>query len=236
MLTLGIDTSAVTASVALTEDGRVIADLSVTGGLTHSEHLIPMIEDALRFTGKTARDIGLFAVDVGPGSFTGVRIGVSTVKGMAFDGRVPCVAVSTLEALAYRLLGFDGCICPVMDARRGEFYNALFKTENGRLVRLTPDRAIAASDLDAELRDHGGAFVNGDGAEKYVSMSALPLKLARPDLVRQNAAAVALVGERLYREGKAVTCDSLSPLYLRVPQAERVYNMKNKNEKGETKK
>ena len=229
MLTLGIDTSAVTASAALVSDGEVVSECSVTGALTHSEHLVPMINDVLAFAGKRIGDVSLFAVNAGPGSFTGLRIGVSTVKGLAFAGGVPCAAVSTLEALAMRLAPYSSVLCPVMDARRNEFYNALFTVRDGALVRLTPDRAISADELKSELAPFERVIVNGDGADKLLSLIGLPgVFRADAALIRQNAVQTALIGERMKKENLTVSCEKLSPVYLRIPQAERVYNEKTK--------
>ena len=232
MLTLGIDTSATTASVALVQNGQLISDFSLTGGLTHSEHLVGMIENALHYAGLSAREIDLFAVSNGPGSFTGIRIGVSTVKGLAFAQDKPCVGVSTLEALAYRLRLFNGVLCPVMDARRNEFYNALFSCKDQVITRLTPDRAISASDLEKELASLEASLVNGDGAQKLMGLfpKSLPAQLAPQGQLRQSAVEVALLGESYHQQQKSVSCHTLSPVYLRMPQAERELLQKQKGE------
>lgn len=239
MLTLGIDTSAVTASAALVRDGEVVCECSVTGALTHSEHLVPMISAVLSFAGRKIGDVSLFAVNVGPGSFTGLRIGVSTVKGLAFAHGIPCAAVSTLEALAMRLVPYNAVLCPVMDARRNEFYNALFTVRDGVLERLTPDRAISAADLAKELKKYERVIVNGDGADKLLSLINVPgARRADAALIRQNAVQTALIGEMIEKEGLSVTCEKLSPVYLRVPQAERVFNEKqtqNRNSRSDKK-
>lgn len=225
MLILAIDTSAVTATAAVAEwDGKGIKKFSlstVNNGLTHSETLFPLIDNALNTFGKTIKDVALFAVSAGPGSFTGVRIGVSSIKGLAFDGR-PVAEVSTLEALAENI-GAEGVICPLMDARRGVFYNALFKKTNGKLERLTPDRAIDAAALSAELETYGTAYICGDGAALYESMHTGTALLVNPPLCGryQNALSVAVCGGRMYEEGKTVTAQELNTIYLRKPQAER---------------
>ncbi len=222
MLILGLDTSAVTASVGLVRDGEVLCDFSLTGGLTHSEHLVPMIENCLDYCALTPAQIDAFAVSVGPGSFTGLRIGVSTVKGLAFAEGKPCIPVGTLPALALAMAASEGVVCPVMDARRGEFYNALFRCENGRLERLTPDRAIAAEALKEELCSFERVWVNGDGTDKLLSLVELPCLCRAPaPLIRQSGARVALIGEDEWRKGHFCTPNDLSPLYLRKPQAER---------------
>ena len=164
MKILAMDSSAVVASVALCEDGRLLAEYTVNNGNTHSETLLPMAESLLKQFSLTAADIGLFAVSAGPGSFTGVRIGAATVKGLAFGMNVPCAEVSTLEALAHNLSARDGLICPVMNARRSQVYTALFRCSEGKLERLLPDSAMAISELDGILAKYGEpvSFV-GDG-------------------------------------------------------------------------
>ena len=222
MLTLAIDTSAVTASVAIVKDSSVISEFSLTGGLTHSEHLIPMIESCLKYSALSCDDIELFAVSNGPGSFTGLRIGIASIKGLAFKNNTPCVGVSTLEALALRLSGIDGVICPAMDARRNEFYNALFTFENGELKRLCSDRAISSDDLKKELSSYEKVIINGDGAYKlHKLIGDERIVCANPQFIRQNAAAVALLAEKKYKNGEYVTPEKLSAVYLRLPQAQR---------------
>ena len=142
---LSVDSSAVTASVALTDGERIIKNEFVKSGLTHSETLLPMIERVMQ--GHSFDELDALAVCAGPGSFTGVRIGVATVKGIAFTRNLPCIPVSTLEAIAHNFTGESAVICAVMDARRMQFYNALFKAENGVITRLCEDRAISADDL-----------------------------------------------------------------------------------------
>lgn len=225
MLILAIDTSAVTATAAVAEwDGKEIKRFSlstVNNGLTHSETLFPLIDNALSTFGKGINDVELFAVSAGPGSFTGVRIGVSAVKGLAFDGR-PIASVSTLEALAENI-GAEGIVCPLMDARRGVFYNALFKKTGGVLERLTPDRAINAEALSAELAEYGEAYICGDGAALYETLHSGEARLVKPSLCGryQNALSVAVCGARQYALGQTVNAPELNTIYLRKPQAER---------------
>ena len=139
------DSTAKTASVALCENNILLAEFTQNGGNTHSETLLPMVESALKTLGLRADDIDLFACSAGPGSFTGVRIGAATIKGLAFAKGKPCVGVSTLEALAYNLVGYEGLICPVMNARRSQVYTALFRSNGEVLERLMDDSAIAIS-------------------------------------------------------------------------------------------
>ena len=166
MLILAFESSARAASAALLKDGKLLSQYTQCSGLTHSRTLLPMGEDMLKNAELTLGDVDLLAVAHGPGSFTGIRIGVSMVKGLAWALDKPCVGVSTLEAMAWHGLSAGGLICPVMDARRSQVYNALFSVENGRPVRLTEDRPISLDDLAQELGSYDWpAFLVGDGAE-----------------------------------------------------------------------
>ena len=223
MLILALDSTAVVASVALCRDDTPIAAFTVKNGNTHSETLLPMVESVLKTAGYTVDDVDLFACSVGPGSFTGVRIGVSTVKGLAFGKNKPCVAVSTLEALAENLIPCEGILCPVMNARRGQVYNALFRCENGQLIRLCEDRAISALDLEAELLTmNKPVFFSGDGVGEIdrLCKQIKPGKVSGY-LIDQNAVSVAKCANRAYLKGAHCTDAELSPVYLRLPQAER---------------
>lgn len=223
MLILAMDSTAVAASVALLSDGAPLAAFHLNNGNTHSETLLPMAESVLRCTGKTVNDIDLFAVSAGPGSFTGVRIGVATVKGLAFGKGKPCVGVSTLEALAENLVPTGGLLCPVMNARRGQVYNALFRVENGALTRLCPDRALSVEELEAELLTYSEPVtLCGDGAEPVKnSFTKCDVALPSLTLIEQNAVSVALCAARMAKEGRTCTDKELKPVYLRMPQAER---------------
>ena len=152
MKILALDSTAIAASVALCEDGELLGEYTVRNGNTHSQTLLPMVESLLAFFECTADDIDLFAASAGPGSFTGVRIGAATLKGLAFGTNKPCIGVSTLESLAYNLIGQNGLICPVMNARRKQVYTALFRAKNGQMERLMPDSALAITELDELLR------------------------------------------------------------------------------------
>ena len=221
MLILAFESSARAASVALVEDGRLISQYSQCSGLTHSRTLLPMAEDMLKNAELSLDKVDLFAVAHGPGSFTGVRIGVSTVKGLAWAANKPCVGVSTLEAMAWHGLAAGGLVCPVMDARRSQVYNALFKVENGRPVRLCEDRPIALSQLAEELRTlNAPAFLIGDGAElaeKYLREQAIPCTVAPENLRWQSAWGVAMAA----MDKTPGSADALLPVYLRLSQAER---------------
>lgn len=223
MLILGIDSTALTASAAVADirDGevRTYSVFTVKNKLTHSETLLPMAEQALAVYDARAEDLELLAVNAGPGSFTGVRIGVATVKGLAFARGIPCAAVSTLEALAEPFSGIDGVVCAAMDARRGQFYTALFAGGE----RLTQDDCLSAEGIKALLAERSGrVYLCGDGASLLASQLAEErISVINPVIRDQNALATALCGEKLFRAGKAVSGKELRPVYLRLPQAER---------------
>ena len=233
MLILSVDSSATPASVCL-YDGRIIAEYFVHTKLTHSQTLVTMIDSVLRVTGVSPRQIDCFAVNNGPGSFTGVRIGVSAVKGMAYAADKPCAAVSTLESMAYNCPAFSGVVCACMDARRQQVYNALFRVRDGSVERLCDDRAIGVDALLDELRRiEGPILLVGDGAELvYHSVKENNLiKLAPENLRYQRASSAAIIADGMCREGRTLSAASLMPSYLRLSQAER--EMQNKRKDGE---
>ena len=230
MKVLGIDTSAIVCSVALIEDQTVIAHKTVSDGLTHSETLLPLIKEILESSCTPLSALDGIAISHGPGSFTGLRIGISAAKGLAVSKNIPCIGVSTLEALAMNAIDLDGyVICPVMDARRGEFYNALFRTDNGKLLRLCEDRAIHGNLIAEELSSYERVLILGDGAEKFVAQNtSFENELAVESLRYQSGKSVAVLGLKAIAAGEAISCAELSPRYLRLPQAEREWNNKNK--------
>ena len=221
MLTLAFESSAKAASVALCEDGRLISQVIQCSGLTHSRTLLPMAEDLLKNAEMEMKQIDCFAVAQGPGSFTGIRIGIATVKGLAWAADKPCIGVSTLAAMAWNGVAAGGLICAVMDARRSEVYNALFRIEDGRPVRLCPDRAISLSALTEELRERGEApFLVGDGTElasAFFREQHLDHRVPPENVRWQNAWGVAMeaAGKKL------CTSQALLPVHLRLSQAER---------------
>ncbi|MDE7194741.1 MAG: tRNA (adenosine(37)-N6)-threonylcarbamoyltransferase complex dimerization subunit type 1 TsaB [Oscillospiraceae bacterium] len=214
---LGIDSSAVTAGCAL-YDGKIIAEQFLNNGHTHSETMLPMVESMLKNAGVSLADLDSIAVTAGPGSFTGLRIGIAAVKGMAVGAKKPCIAVSTLEAIAYNFIGFDRVVCACMDARCGQVYNALFKTEGGTVSRLCEDRAIRAEELSKELSDiEGNIVLAGDGAELMHNFTDRRYELAPYPLRYQRGSGVCLAAA-----GRdTVNAAALMPTYLRLPQAER---------------
>ena len=230
MLILSVDSSASPASVAL-YDNKMIAEYYTNTGLTHSQTLVAMIESVLSVTGIKADQIDLYAVNNGPGSFTGVRIGVSAVKGMAYADQKPCVAISTLESMAYNFLSSDAVICCSMDARRQQVYNALFRVKDGVVTRLCEDRAISVESLCEELkRFDERVILIGDGSELvYRSCSDNDRVRLAPDNLRfQRASSTALVAVEKAERGELIDAKALIPSYLRLSQAER--EMKSKQE------
>ena len=209
MRILALETAAKAVSAAITEDGKVLASGYQDTGLTHSRTLMPIVEGLLRNTGMTVGDLDAVAVSAGPGSFTGVRIGVST-----------------LAALARNVAFAGGLIVCAMDARRQQVYNALFEARDGAPARLTPDRAISLADLAEALRDDPRPkTVLGDGGQMcfdYLTAAGVPCRLAPAHLVKEDAVSVALEAEELARAGGLVTAQELAPVYLRPPQAERL--------------
>lgn len=225
MKTLAFDSTAKSASVAVLDDERLLALYDLDNGLTHSELLLPMAEELLRSLKLGIGDIGLFAAAVGPGSFTGVRIGAALVKGLAFGRDIPCASVSTLEALAENMRGIKGYVIPCMDARRGQTYTATFRSDGERLERLTDDRAIALSALADELRGLGGPiYIVGDGyavATKALRAAGIKTEDTPPLLIGQSAYSIGLVALRQFKDGTVGNDLTVNPTYLRMPQAER---------------
>ena len=225
MITLAFDSTAKAASVAVCDDEKLLALYNIDNGLTQSELLLPMAENMLKCLGLSFDDVGLLAAAVGPGSFTGVRIGVALVKGIAFNKNIPCVAVSTLDELAENLAGLDGIIVPVMDARRAQVYTATYRGEGGTLTKLTQDRAIAIAELAEELRPlDGPIYLVGDGyevAKRGLLAAGVEVKCTPSLLITENAYSVAVIAKRKYDRGEALTDLEIAPTYLRMPQAER---------------
>ena len=226
MKILSLDSSADVGTVAICEDDRLLAEMTVNTGNTHSESLLPTVEAVLKITGTDINDIDLFACSTGPGSFTGVRIGVATIKGIAYGKGKPCASISTLEALAQNLKGFNGIICPVMNARRNQVYNALFECKDSVITRLTPDRAISIEELDSELAEKNmPVYLCGDGygiTEKgfvHTKVCNVPYRMRLA-----SAYGVALCAIEAYNNKDVLNDASLVPIYLRPSQAERERN------------
>jgi tRNA threonylcarbamoyladenosine biosynthesis protein TsaB len=229
MKVLGINTSTVFGSVGLVDNGRVLGEYSLNLPITHSERLMASIDRILSDTKVPLDEIELFSVALGPGSFTGLRIGVSTVKGLAFGTGRPVVGISTLEALAYGVGNAGGEICPILDARKQEVYTARFQAASaGRLKRLTPDLVISPKDLAKQI--DGPVIFVGDGLESYGRF--LKRRLGRlasftpPDLGYVHGTVVARLGAGIFKRGKTLDPSSLVPTYIRRSEAEMKYEEK----------
>ena len=229
---LAIDTSGPVAGCAVMVDGRIVHSIVLCHGLTHSESIMPAVEDCMQASGLSCSEIDVFAAVAGPGSFTGVRIGVCAAKGFAHAVGKPCVAIHALEALAMNFYGFDGMVCPILDARRGQVYCALFDTRNGAPVRAAEDDAVALEALLERLPDDRRIMFAGDGLAVHAKtileklgeralIAPANLRDLRPDAVCALAA---------MKRDEWVEARELRPVYLRAPQAERERNARLKRE------
>lgn len=225
MKILAIETSAKSVSAAVVENGVPLASAYQNMGLTHSRTLMPLVDGMLSAAGLRVQDMDLLAAANGPGSFTGLRIGVSALKGLAWALEKPCCVVSTLAAMARNLAHMEGLIICAMDARRNQVYNALFLAHDGVLTRQCPDRAIGLAELAEEIKNRPEPkFVVGDGAGlcyNHLLEQDVPCRMAPPQLVMQNAVGVALAAEEMAAAGQVTTARDLVPVYLRLSQAER---------------
>ena len=223
MLILAFETTAKSCSVALHDGKKLLAESYQNSGLTHSQTLMVMAEDLLKVCGRTVADITHLAVAAGPGSFTGVRIGVSAAKGFAWGAELPVYGVSTLEAMALGLGVLEGHICCCMDARRKQVYNAIFLAEGGKLTRITEDRAISLEELQSELEHiDGPIYLVGDGAALAYQNLDIPELLLPPEhRQHQRASGVALAAIEAMNRGDSADGAALQPNYLRLSQAER---------------
>ena len=236
MMILGIDTTAVAASAAVLKDGNIVSECYLNAGLTHSQTMLELIDASLKLAGVTVQGVDCFAVAHGPGSFTGVRIGVSAVKGLSFPENKPCYGISTLEALANCADLEDCLICPVMDARCRQVYTALFRKENGTLCRVTEDEPLSLDELADRLSTYDEpVLLIGDGTE--VAFGHLSPRIGRVKKYSavfrfQHASGVAIAAWKRYNNGEGPCSGAeLQPVYLRLSQAER--ELKKKNEATE---
>lgn len=221
MKILAVDSSAKACSVAILDDNRILGSYFINTALTHSQTLVPMIESLLKNTNTQLDTVDCFAVSAGPGSFTGVRIGVSAIKGIAMPLIKPCIAVSTLEAMAYNLIDIDCIVCAVMDARCNQVYNAMFRISDGIITRLCDDRALSISDLADELKGYNESIILvGDGAELcYNSFKELNQDISLAVEARRYQKAEGVAFASVNKE--KISAAELMPAYLRLPQAER---------------
>ena len=217
MKILAVDTSAVCASVAVTENGKILSESSINTGLTHSRTLMPMIDSVLKNGEIDLGCIDTFACSVGPGSFTGIRIGVAAIKGLCDALSKKCVPVSTLEALAYNLIGRQCTAVSVMDARCNQVYCGIFSVDGDTVTRLTDDMAIKIDDLAPMLKDYENVIFVGDGAK--ICHNALGYTKAPVNCEYQRGSSVCFAA--VNHIGEALDSKELLPVYLRLPQAER---------------
>lgn len=226
MRILALECSAGPASSAIMENGVIVASDFTNVKMTHSQTLLPMVKAMLDNAGFSMKDIDALAISNGPGSFTGIRIGISAVKGLAAPRKLPCYAVSTLRAIAENYKNFEGIVCAVMDARCNQVYNALFKAKNGKLTRLSEDRALMIEELMHELSEKcENIIIVGDGAALFEQFANEKIAVAEEENRYQTAVGVALAS----KEYEPLSSDKLMPFYLRLPQAER--ELKAKKEK-----
>lgn len=235
MRILSVDTSSNVAAVAVTEDEKLICEILVNTKKTHSQTLMPMIDNALKQSELEISDIDLIASANGPGSFTGLRIGVSAVKGLAHAMDIPVVGVSILTAMAYNLPFCEYLISPILDARRNQVYNAVYEWNDTDLKEIQAPRALSVDELIEEFiaSDKKVVFLgDGVGIHKEYIKEKLGKKavFAPVSANEQRASGLAAAAKKLYDEGKAVSCYELAPIYLRKPQAERELEEKEKTE------
>lgn len=228
MLILSFETSAKAASVALMDDGKLLGESYQNAGLTHSQTLMVMAQDLMKQCGREIAQLGAVAVANGPGSFTGVRIGVAAAKGLAWGAEIPCCGTSTLASMAMGLGIWQGYVCPVMDARRGQVYNALFHVDCGKYTRIREDRAISLAELGEDVQNlTEPIFLVGDGSVLCYNtlLESVPALVLPPEhRMHQRAAGVALEAARMIASGECTDAGQLVPNYLRLSQAERERN------------
>jgi len=248
MRILAFESSAKAASAALLTDGVLTAESYQNDGQTHSRTMMKLAEDLLNTCGLSPAELDFAAWANGPGSFTGVRIGAAAAKGLCWGAELPCIPVSTLEAMAWNGVNLEGVICCCMDARRSQVYNALFRGENGKIVRLRPDRAISLNELAADLQGFsepiwfvgdGAAlawgYLNETEAQSDVACggSQRPYRLVSEHLRQQRASGVALAAYQAALQGVQADAGTVTPNYLRLSQAERERLERDKVQKGD---
>lgn len=226
MKVLAIDSSGMAASAAVANDNNVIAEFTINNRQTHSQTLLPMVDNVVQMSEIPLTEIDAIAVASGPGSFTGLRIGSATAKGLGFALNKPVVPVPSLDALAYKAACFNGIICPLMDARRNQVYTAAYHIKEGRLVNIIEQKATGIMDILPELRAYGREVLFlGDGADVYkdiiIKEADMKFSFAPAHISKQSAASVAMLGIIYYSEGRYESAAEHRPFYLRKPQAER---------------
>ena len=239
MKLLGIESAATAASAALLQDDVIIAEYTVNLKLTHSQTLLPMIEELIRVTGTDKKELDAIAVSAGPGSYTGLRIGSATAKGLGLALKKPVVGVSTLAAMAYQFWGSESLISPMLDARRGQVYTGIYRFEDDKLIVVEDQMAISIEELGERLKKYNSKVVFlGDGVPVFRErltdeiMKDCEIAFAPANMNRQRAASVGALGVRYYKAGKIETAAEHQPDYLRVSQAERERKERLKQEKA----
>ena len=248
MKLIALDSSGLVASAAVLADGQLLAEYTVNYKKTHSQTLLPMLDELANMIELDAKSVDAIAVAAGPGSFTGLRIGSATAKGLGLALQKPIVEVPTLAGLAFNLFGAKGLICPIMDARRQQVYSGIYRFEAGELITVRDQAPVAVEDLLAEIaalpaeETAEGVIFLGDGVEAYKDiieegwqaekLAGIPLLFAPPHVSRQRAASVGALGERLYAQGLAVPAAEHVPIYLRKSQAEQEAEKKAAKKEG----
>lgn len=238
MRILALDSSGLTASVAVVEDEQILFEYTMNYKKTHSQTLLPMLDEAVRMTGLSLGSVDAIAVAGGPGSFTGLRIGSATAKGLGLALDKPLIHVPTVDAMAYRMFGCSGLICPIMDARRNQVYTGIYQMDGDKLQVLEAQMAVEIDELAKKLCTYGkpviflgdGVPVHKDRLEKEL-MTDHDIAFAPAHMNQQRAAAVGMLGIQYYKEGKTETAMEHKPDYLRVSQAEREREERLKTEK-----
>ena len=226
MKVIGLDSSGLTATVAIVEDDKLVAEYTVNHKKTHSQTLVPMLDEISKMTELDLSTVDAIAVAKGPGSFTGLRIGSATAKGLGLALNIPIVEISTTEGLAYNLFGTDKLIAPIMDARREQVYTGLYEFEGDELKTILPATAEPIEDTVARINETGRAVIFlGDGVavfkDKILELIKVPVRFAPAGKRLQSAASIATLGLKLLGEGKAIPARDHVPDYLRLSQAER---------------
>jgi tRNA threonylcarbamoyladenosine biosynthesis protein TsaB len=226
MKILAVDTSTNVASAAILEDDVIIGEYNCNKGKTHSQRLMPMVQHLLETTGLTAGDMDAFAASIGPGSFTGLRIGVTTVKAMAFAAEKPVISVHTLDALAYNIPMLDSLVCPMIDARNNQVFTAIYRFIEDKLERLTDYMGVHIGELAQQLKGMEGKVVFlGDAAgmhQDYLSQELGERACMAPaNIALAKASSVAVLASKAYSRGELESCYDMVPFYLRKSQAER---------------
>ena len=231
MKILSIDSSSVAASAAVAADGKILSEVFANNGFTHSKTLMNVVKNAIDLSGVPLDEIDLVACVTGPGSFTGVRIGVACAKGLAFTNEIPCIGISTLETFPYNISCIEGTVCGIMDARCQQVYTASFEVKDSLVSRITPDRAISIDSLIEDFDSYSGRiYLLGDGAGLVKSKTQdSRIILVNSNNLYQRASSAALAAFNKDKNDY-ITPDRLVPSYLRLPQAERELN--NKKLKG----